>query len=104
LVVIPGGGGGCLPFSYKALPSSFYFGLVERVDVDLFLYVEIEGEHGSIGGEVMSRDLAGGQWEGLGCREGLRLVSISRGPLAMVMARMFVFVFVPVRRSRPGGA
>ena len=53
-------GGVVVPFSYKAFPTSFYLGLVERVDVDLFLYVEIEAEHGSIGGEVMSGDLTGG--------------------------------------------
>lgn len=50
-----------VPFSYEALPTTFYLGLVERVDVNLFLYVEIEAEHGSIGGETMSRDLTGGE-------------------------------------------
>lgn len=43
-----------LPFPYKTFPTPFHLFFIEIIDVNLLLYVQIEGEHRPEGGEVMA--------------------------------------------------
>lgn len=54
-----------VPFSHETLPPAFHFLLIQIIDIDLLLYVQVEGEHRLIGREVTAGYLVGSEWKWL---------------------------------------
>ena len=52
-----------LPFAHKALPPALYLLVGQVLNEDILLNVEVEREHGSVGGKVVAGKAASFEWK-----------------------------------------